>query len=184
MDTSEGKETGPAGIERRVGAGIRLKLFGILLPLVFLLITAVTLMVMEVTKSTLRRDLLQRGAAISRVVALSAGHSLLAKDPWDWTGWSRKRGERSRHRLRRHPGHLRHHGGPRPGDGEGETVPSRSAPAPVGTFGDTQADEVVRDGRRLIEYTTRSLSRDGAWGSPPSDSPWRVSRPRSGRSGT
>ncbi|HEY6096700.1 MAG TPA: hypothetical protein VIU83_01505, partial [Candidatus Deferrimicrobium sp.] len=80
MDTEE-KETGPGGIERRVGVGIRLKLFGFLLPLVFLLIASVTLMVTEVTKATLRRDLLQRGAAVSRVVALSAGHSLLANDP-------------------------------------------------------------------------------------------------------
>ncbi|MDD5763452.1 MAG: hypothetical protein PHP88_13235, partial [bacterium] len=71
----------PGGIERRVGLGIRLKLFGFLLPLVFLLIVTVTWMVTEVTQSTLRRDLLQRGAAISRVVALSAGHFLLANDP-------------------------------------------------------------------------------------------------------
>src|SRR4030042_2956026 len=78
---TEGIETGPGGIERRVGVGLRLKLFGFLLPLVFLLIVTVTLVVTEVTKFTLRRDLLQRGAAISRVVSLSAGHSLLAKDP-------------------------------------------------------------------------------------------------------
>ena len=68
-------------IERRVGVGIRLKLFGFLLPLVFLLVGAVTWTVTEVTQATLRRDLLQRGAAVSRVVALSAGHSLLANDP-------------------------------------------------------------------------------------------------------
>src|SRR4030042_5887333 len=75
------KETGPGGIERRGGVGIRLKLFGFLLPLVILLIVTVTLVVTEVTKLTLRRDLLQRGAAISRVVSLSAGHSLLANAP-------------------------------------------------------------------------------------------------------
>src|SRR3990172_7674389 len=80
MDAEE-KETGPGGIERRIGVGIRLKLFGFLLPLVFLLIVTVTWVVTEVTQSTLRRDLLQRGAAVSRVVALSAGHSLLANDP-------------------------------------------------------------------------------------------------------
>ena len=64
MDT-EKKETGPGGIERRVGPGIRLKLFAFLLPLVFLLIVSVTWVVTEVTQSTLRRDLLQRGAAVS-----------------------------------------------------------------------------------------------------------------------
>ena len=154
MDT-EGKETGPAGIERRVGAGIRLKLFGILLPLVFLLITAVTLMVMEVTKSTLRRDLLQRGAAISRVVALSAGHSLLAKDP---LGLDRLVSETRASdpdiafvAIRDTSDIMVAH----------DRVTERGKPfrpvpplLPVGTFGDTQADEVVRDGRRLIEYTT------------------------------
>ena len=66
----EKTETGPGGIERRVGVGIRLKMFGFLLPLVFLLIASVTWVVTEVTEATLRRDLLQRGAAISRVVAL------------------------------------------------------------------------------------------------------------------
>jgi len=154
MDT-EGKETGPAGIERRVGAGIRLKLFGILLPLVFLLITAVTLMVTEVTKSTLRRDLLQRGAAISRVVALSAGHSLLAKDP---LGLDRLVSETRASdpdiafvAIRDTSDIMVAH----------DRVTERGKPfrpvpplLPVGTFGDTQADEVVRDGRRLIEYTT------------------------------
>src|SRR4030042_7109409 len=77
---TEGIETGAGGVERRVGVGLRLKLFGFLLPLVFLLIVTVTLVVTEVTKFTLRRDLLQRGAAISRVVSLSAGHSLLSND--------------------------------------------------------------------------------------------------------
>ncbi|HLO09348.1 MAG TPA: hypothetical protein VK303_01520, partial [Desulfobacteria bacterium] len=67
--------------ERRIRVPIRLKLFGFLLLLVVLLIGSVTWTVTEVTKDTLRRDLLQRGAAISRVVALSAGHSLTANDP-------------------------------------------------------------------------------------------------------
>jgi putative nucleotidyltransferase with HDIG domain len=151
----EKTETGPGGIERRVGVGIRLKLFGFLLPLVFLLIASVTWVVTEVTKSTLRRDLLQRGAAISRVVALSAGHSLLADDP---LGLDRLVSETRASdpdiafiAIRNASDVVAAH----------DQVTERGKPyRPVppllslGTFGDTQADEVMRDGRRLIEYTT------------------------------
>ena len=151
----EKTETGPGGIERRVGAGIRLKLFGFLLPLVFLLIASVTWVVTEVTKATLRRDLLQRGAAISRVVALSAGHSLLSDDP---LGLDRLVSETRASdpdiafiAIRDASDVVAAH----------DRVTERGKPyrpvpplLPLGTFGDTQADEVMRDGRRLIEYTT------------------------------
>ena len=151
----EKTETGPGGIERRVGIGIRLKLFGFLLPLVFLLIASVTWVVTEVTKATLRRDLLQRGAAISRVVALSAGHSLLADDP---LGLDRLVSETRASdpdiafiAIRDASDVVAAH----------DRVTERGKPyrpvpplLPLGTFGDTQADEVMRDGRRLIEYTT------------------------------
>lgn len=154
MDAAE-KETGPGGIERRTGIGIRLKLFGFLLPLVFLLIVTVTWTVTEVTKSTLRRDLLQRGAAISRVVALSAGHSLLSNDP---LGLDRLVSETRASdpdiafvAVRDASDTVAAH----------DRVTERGKPyrpvpplLPLGTFGDTRADEVVRDGRRLIEYTT------------------------------
>jgi putative nucleotidyltransferase with HDIG domain len=154
MDTEE-KESGPGGIERRVGIGIRLKLFGFLLPLVFLLIVSVTLVVTEVTKDSLRHDLRQRGAAISRVVALSAGHSLLANDP---LGLDRLVSEtkasdndiafvsiRDASDVVVAHDHVTERGKPyRP-------VPSLLS---LGPFGDTRADEVVRDRRRLIEYTT------------------------------
>jgi len=151
MDT-ERKDTVPGGIERRVGAGIRLKLFGSLLSLVFLLFVTVTWMVTEVTKSTLRRDLLQRGAAVSRVVALSAGHSLLANDP---LGLDRLVSEtRASDRdivfvaIRDASDMVAAH----------DRVTERGKPyrpvpplLPLGTFGDTRADEVVRDGRESAE---------------------------------
>ena len=154
MDTRERHE-GAGGIERRVGIGIRLKLFGFLLPLVFLLVASVTWMVTEVTKATLRRDLLQRGAAVSRVVALSAGHSLLADDP---LGLDRLTSETRESdpdivfiAIRNASDVVASH----------DRVAERGKPyhpvpplLPLGTFGDTRADEVVRDGRRLIEYTT------------------------------
>jgi putative nucleotidyltransferase with HDIG domain len=154
MDIEE-KETGPGGIERRIGVGIRLKLFGFLLPLVFLLIVSVTWMVTEVTKSTLRRDLLQRGAAISRVVALSGGHSLLLNDT---PGLYRLVSETKASdpdivfvSIRDTTDTVVAH----------DRVTEKGKPyhpvpplLPLGTFGDTRADEVIRDGRRLIEYTS------------------------------
>jgi len=154
MDTV-GKETGSMKIERRVGVGIRLKLFGFLLPLVFLLVGTVTWTVTEVTQATLRRDLLQRGAAISRVVALSAGHSLLANDP---LGLDRLVSETKASdpdivfvAIRDASDNIAAH----------DRVTERGKPyrpvpplLPLGTFGDTRADEVVRNGRRIIEYST------------------------------
>ena len=154
METEE-KGAGPGGIERRVGVGIRLKLFGFLLPLVFLLIVSVTWMVTEFTNATLRRDLIQRGAAISRVVALSAGHSLTANDP---VGLDRLVSEtrasdpdiafvaiRDASDIVVAHDRLAERGKPF------HPVPPL---LPLGTFGDTRADEGVRDGRRVIEYTT------------------------------
>ena len=149
------KVTGPGGFERRVGVGIRLKLFGFLLPLVVLLIVSMTWAVTEVTQSTLRRDLLQRGAGISRVVALSAGHSLLSNDP---LGLDRLVSETRASdpdiafvAIRDASDVVVAH------DRVAERgKPYRPVPPllPLGTFGDTRTDEVVRDGRRLIEYTT------------------------------
>jgi len=154
MDIEE-KQAGTAGENGRGGAGIRLKLFGFLLPLVFLLIVSVTWVVSEVTESTLRRDLLLRGAAISRVVALSAGYSLLSSDP---LGLDRLVSETRASdpdiafvAVRNTEDIVAAH----------DRVTERGKPfrpvpplLPLGTFGDTRADEVVRDGRRLIEYTT------------------------------
>jgi len=151
------KETGPGGIERRVGAGIRLKLFGFLLPLVFLLIASVTWMVTEVTKATLRRDLLQRGAAISRVVAVSAGYSLSLKDTLglDTLVSETEKSDpdiafvairdASDNVVAVAPDNMKERGKPY------RAVPPLKL---LGTFGDTRSDEVMRDGRSLIEYTT------------------------------
>jgi putative nucleotidyltransferase with HDIG domain len=156
MDT-EGKETGPGGIERRVGVGIRLKLFGFLLPLVFLLIVAVTWVVTEVTQSTLRRDLLQRGAAVSRVVALSAGYSLSLKDTLglDTLVSETEKSDpdiafvairdASDNVVAVAPDNKKERGKPY------RAVPPLKL---LGTFGETRSDEVMRDGRSLIEYTT------------------------------
>lgn len=65
---------------RRFSPGIRLKLVAFLLPLIFLLVIAVAASVTKITEASIRKDLLQRGVSISRVVALSAGYSLLSGD--------------------------------------------------------------------------------------------------------
>ncbi|HEU4950188.1 MAG TPA: HD domain-containing phosphohydrolase [Candidatus Deferrimicrobiaceae bacterium] len=135
--------------------GIRLKLFGFLLPLVFLLIVTMAWVVTEVTESILRQNLIQRGAAISRVVALSAGYSLLSNDP---RGLDRLVSETRASdpdiafvAVRDASDIVAAH----------DRVTERGKPyrpvpplLPLGMFGDTRADEVERDGRRLIEYTT------------------------------
>jgi len=149
------KQIGPAEDAGRGWPGIRLKLLGVLLPLVFLLIVSMTWVVTEVTESILRRDLIQRGAAISRVVALSAGYSLLSNDP---LGLDRLVSETRASdpdiafvAVRDASDIVAAH----------DRVTERGKPyrhvpplLPLGTFGDTRADEVERDGRRLIEYTT------------------------------
>jgi putative nucleotidyltransferase with HDIG domain len=152
---AEEKQIGPAAGAGRGWPGIRLKLFGVLLPLVILLIVSMTWVVTEVTESILRRDLIQRGAAISRVVALSAGYSLLSNDP---LGLDRLVSETRASdpdiafvAVRDASDIVAAH------DRVSERgKPYRPVPPllPLGTFGDTRADEVVRDGRRLIEYTT------------------------------
>jgi putative nucleotidyltransferase with HDIG domain len=132
-----------------------MKLFGFLLPLVFLLIVTVAFAVTEITEFALRRDLLQRGAAISRVVALSAGYSLLSGDR---LALDRLAAEtrasapdivfvaiRDTSDLVVAHDQISEHGKPFP-------VPDSANPQ--GTFAETRADEVTRDGRKLIEYTT------------------------------
>ena len=152
---AEKKETGPGGIERRVRVGIRLKLFGFLLLLVILLIVSVTWAVTKVTQSTLRRDLLQRGASISRVVAFSAGHSMLANDPLGLDTLVSKTKANDPDiafiAIRDASDIVVAH--------DRVTEKGKSyLPVPplelLGTFGDTQAEEVVRYRRPLIEYTT------------------------------
>lgn len=152
---AEVKQINPAAGAGRVRPGIRLKLFGFLLPLVFLLIVSMTWVVTEVTESILRQNLIQRGAAISRVVALSAGYSLLSNDP---LGLDRLVSETRASdpdiafvAVRDASDIVAAH----------DRVTERGKPyrpvpplLPLGTFGDTRADEVERDGRRLIEYTT------------------------------
>jgi putative nucleotidyltransferase with HDIG domain len=143
------------GTRGRFSLGIRVKLFGFLLPLVFLLIVTVAFAVTEITEFALRRDLLQRGAAISRVVALSAGYSLLSGDRLALDRLAAETRESApdivfvsvrdvsdvvvaHDRISEH----------------GKVFPPPDTSSPQGSFAETRADEVTRDGRTLIEYTT------------------------------
>ncbi len=140
---------------RRFSPGIRLKLFGFLLPLAFLLIVTVTWAVTEITDSELRRDLLERGASISRVVALSAGYSMLANDQ---LGLDRLASETRKSALdidfvaiRDTADKVVAHD--RIGE-RGKPFEPSARMTPLETFADTHADEVVRGGRTLIEFST------------------------------
>src|SRR5512139_1188227 len=143
------------GVRGRFSPGIRMKLFGFLLPLVFLLIVTVAYAVTEITEYALRRDLLQRGAEISRVVALSAGYSLLSDDR---LALDRLAAETRASApdivfvairdvadvVVAHDQISEH----------GKLFPPPESSSPQGAFAETRADEVTRDGRKLIEYTT------------------------------
>jgi putative nucleotidyltransferase with HDIG domain len=132
-----------------------MKLFGFLLPLVFLLIVTVAFAVTEITEFALRRDLLQRGAAISRVVALSAGYSLLSGDRLSLDRLAAETRAsapdivfvaiRDTSDLVVAHDQISEHG---------KLFPVPDSANPQGTFAETRADEVTRDGRKLIEYTT------------------------------
>ena len=132
-----------------------MKLFGFLLPLVFLLIVTVAYAVTEITEFALRRDLLQRGAAISRVVALSAGYSLLSGD--------RLALDRLAAETRASTPDIVFVAIRDVSDvvvahdrisEQGKIFPTPDSSSPQGVFAETRADEVTRDGRKLIEYTT------------------------------
>jgi putative nucleotidyltransferase with HDIG domain len=133
--------------------GIRMKLFGFLLPLAFLLIIAVAWAGSKITDAALRKDLLQRGAAVSRMVAFSAGYSLLANDQLALDRLASETRESgpdidfvairdSRNKVVAHN---------RIGERGKPFTPSARI-TPLAVFADTHADEVVRDGRTLIEF--------------------------------
>ena len=140
---------------QRFSPGIRTKLFGFLLSLAFLLIVTATWAVTGITESALRKDLLQRGAAISRVVALSAGYSLLANDQLGLDRLVSETRESApdidfvaiRDTTDRVVAHDRI-------GARGKPYDPSARMTPLAAFGDTHADEVVRGGRTLIEFNT------------------------------
>jgi putative nucleotidyltransferase with HDIG domain len=143
---------------RRFSPGIRLKLIAFLLPLVFLLVVSVAVAVTKITDTEIRRDLLERGVAISRVVALSAGYSLLSGDPLAMDSLASETKNSStdieyvaiRDAKNVVVAHSRMEE-----RGKEYKIPDRATP--LATFPETHAEEVSREGRDLIEFTTPIL---------------------------
>ncbi len=143
---------------RRFSPGIRLKLILFLLPLVFLLVVSVAVAVMKITDSAIRRDLLQRGVAISRVVAFSAGYSLLSEDRLaldSLTAETRNSASDIEFVAIRDTGNVILAHSRVDERGKKYKPPDRSIS--LGTFLETEAEEVSRDGRERIEFTTPIL---------------------------
>lgn len=151
-------KSGEGNSRPRFSPGIRIKLIAFLLPLVFLLVVTLTAAVTKITDGAIRTDFLQRGAAVSRVVALSAGFSLLSGDRLALDSLASETDTSSADIeyvaiLDTENIVLAHS---RISDrGREYAKPFRSSP--IGTFLETQANEVFRDGRELIEFTTPIL---------------------------
>ena len=137
---------------------IRTKLLGFLLPLVIVLVVTVTVAVMRITEAAIQRDLLQRGVAICRVVAFSAGYSLLSGDRLamdSLTAETRKSSSDIEFVAVRDTGNviLAHSRIQE----RGKTYPDPDTSSSLGSFLETQADKVSRKGRGMIEFTTPVL---------------------------
>lgn len=151
-------KSGDGNSRRWFSPGIRFKLIAFLLPLVFLLVVTLTGAVTKITDAAIRNDFLQRGAAVSRVVALSAGFSLLSGDRLALDSLASETDAISTDIeyvaiLDMANVVLAHS---RISDrGREYAKPSRSSP--IGKFLETQASEAFRDGRELIEFTTPIL---------------------------
>ncbi len=144
-----------ARTKRRFSPGIRLKLIAFLLPLVFLLVILIAAAVTKITDDAIRQDLLQRGVAISRVVALSAGYSILSGDRLAMDSLvaetKNSTGDIEYVSIRDTEDMVLAHN--RIVErGKGYSASTRVTA--LGTFLETQAYEVVREGRKLIEFTT------------------------------
>ncbi|HEY5997467.1 MAG TPA: HD domain-containing phosphohydrolase [Candidatus Deferrimicrobiaceae bacterium] len=142
----------------RRSPGIRLKLVAFLIPLVVLLVLAMSAAVMTVTNRSIRADLLQRGVATSRIVALSARWSLLSGDNaavYNLSVETRRSSPDIEYvAVFDTAGRIIGHNDPRE---LGRRFPPAVRVAPLGGFVETQADDVMRNGKELIEFTTAIL---------------------------
>jgi putative nucleotidyltransferase with HDIG domain len=145
----------PGGKEPRFSLGIRLKLIAFLLPLVFLLVILIAAAVTKIADDAIQSDLLQRGVAISRVVALSSGYSIsigdrLAMD--SLTAETKKSSDDIEYVFIRDTEEivLAHN----LIEERGKAYAAPTQRNPLGTFLETQAHEILREGRKLIEFST------------------------------
>jgi putative nucleotidyltransferase with HDIG domain len=144
----------------RFAPGIRGKLVGFLIPLIVLLVLGMSMAVVTVTNRSVRSGLVQRGVAASRIVALSAGWSLLSGDNaavYNLAVETRRSSPDIEYvAIVGLDGRLVGHNDPRE-LGRKFDPPSRAVP--LGRFVDTRAEDVIRGGRELIEFTTPVLDR-------------------------
>ncbi|MDX1814780.1 MAG: HD domain-containing protein, partial [Thermodesulfobacteriota bacterium] len=145
----------PGGKERRFPLGIRLKLIAFLLPMAFLLVILIAAAVTKIADDAIQNDLLQRGVAISRVVALSSGYSIPLGDRLAMDSLTAET-KNSSHDIeyvfiRDTEDIILAHNliGER---GKAYSPPTQGKP--LGTFLETQANEIMRKGRELIEFST------------------------------
>jgi putative nucleotidyltransferase with HDIG domain len=143
---------------RRFSPGIRLKLIAFLLPLVILLVVSVAAVVTEITEAAIRHDLLRRGVVVSRVVAFSAGFSLLSGDRLAMDSLASETKNSSADieyvAIRDSKDVVVAHS--RIGErGKEYKPPDRTNH--LTAFTETDANEVFREGRGLIEFTTPIL---------------------------
>src|SRR4030067_1279456 len=143
------------GKRRRFSPGIRMKLVAFLLPLVFLLVILIAETVTRITEGAIYEDLLQRGVAISRVVALSSGYSILSADRLarDSLAAETKRsaGDIEYLSIRNTEEMVLAHNLIEERGKKHAASPRVKA---LATFLATQAYEVVRQGKERIEFTT------------------------------
>lgn len=151
----EGNRSSPKGAGRRLIPGIRLKLTLFLLPLVFLLVILIAAAVTKITDDAIRNDLLQRGVAVSRVVALSSGYSILSGDrlAMDRLAAETKNstGDIEYVSIRDTENVILAHNLI---DERGKAYTAPRTGKTLGTFLETQAHEVALGGKELIEFST------------------------------
>ena len=145
----------PDGKKRRFSLGIRLKLIAFLMPMVFLLVILIAAAVTKIADDAIQNDLLQRGVAISRVVALSSGYSIPLGDRLAMDRLTAETKNSSRDIeyvfIRDTEDIILAHNLI---DERGKAYSPPTQEKTLGTFLETQANEIMRKGRELIEFST------------------------------
>ena len=135
--------------------GIRWKLLAFLLPLAFLLVLTVTWAGAKITENAVRKELLRRGATISRVTALSAGYLMLGNDQLGLdklAAETKESGDDIAYIvIRDASGIVIAHDQIQE---RGKLFQPSARIASLGFFSETHADEVIRNNRTLMEFTT------------------------------
>jgi putative nucleotidyltransferase with HDIG domain len=140
--------------------GIRSKLAAFLIPLIVLLVVGMAGAVMTVTNRSVRADLIQRGVSASRILALSARWSLVVGDNaalYNLAVETRRSSPDIEYvAVLDDDGWIIAHNDPRE---LGRDFRPSVRVAPLGGFVETQVDDVLRDGKDMIEFTTAILHR-------------------------